>query len=125
MSAITRALLRFQLSDEGPLLRVSAMSALPDREHRDRVRRSMGRLTERMHCVVVDGMMDRSIRPLDPAVAAQVAIALINAAVELHRWVPGVDADSVVTLYARPLLLGLFCEPTTVVEPAHPAANAG
>lgn len=110
-SAITRALLRFQLSDEGPLLRVSAMSALPDQAHRDQVRRSMARLTERMHSVVVDGMVDGSIRPLDPAVAAQVAIALINAAVELFRWVPGVDADSVIALYGRPVMLGLLCGP--------------
>ena len=35
--AATRALVRFQLSDEGPLLRLSSTSALPDQADRDRV----------------------------------------------------------------------------------------
>lgn len=107
--AAARALTSFQLSERGPLLRSSATSALPDEAQREQVRRTMHRLAERMACVIVDGLMDGSIRPLDPAIAAQSAIALINATGELRRWVPGVDADSVADLYVRPLFLGLLC----------------
>jgi len=36
------------------------------------VRTTIRRLAERLTSVIVDGMMDGSIRPLDPAIAAQV-----------------------------------------------------
>jgi AcrR family transcriptional regulator len=107
--AAARALVRFQLSADGPLLRASATSALPDREHRERVSLTMRRLSERMHSIVVDGMMDGSIRPLDPAIAAQCAIAGINAAAELLRWLPNATPDSVAALYVRPTLDGILC----------------
>jgi AcrR family transcriptional regulator len=107
--AAARALVRFQLSDDGPLLRTSATSALPDQAHRERVRATMHRLTERLASVVVDGMMDGSIRPLDPAMAAQVAIATINAAAELHRWLPRASVHSVGRVYVRPMMEGLLC----------------
>lgn len=102
-------LLQFQLSSDGPLLRATATSALPDSEQRERVRATLRRLTERMNSIVVDGMVDGSIRPLDPAIAAQTAIAAINAAAELHRWVPGVTAATAADLYARPAFEGVLC----------------
>lgn len=107
--AAARALVRYQVSAEGPLLRATATSALPDEAHRERVRRTMHRLTERMANVVVDGMIDGSIRPLDPAIAAQAAIATINAAAELHRWLPGATAQNVADLYVRPAFEGVLC----------------
>ena len=107
--AAARVLVRHQLSDDGPLLRTSATSALPDHAHREQVRRTLQRLTERMGSVVVDGMMDCSIRPLDPAIAAQGVIAAINAAAELHRWLPGAQADDIADLYVRPMFEGVLC----------------
>lgn len=103
--------LRFQLSERGPLLRSTATSALPDQAHREQVRRTMQRLIERIASLLVDGMMDGSVRPLDPAIAAQVLFAQINAASELSRWVPSAREDNVVALYLRPGMLGLMCEP--------------
>jgi AcrR family transcriptional regulator len=107
--AAAHALVRYQLSEHGPLLRVSAISALPDPSHREHVRRTMHRLTERMANVVVDGMMDGSIRALDPAIAAQAVIAAVNAAAELHRWLPGATRDNVAELYVRPIFEGVLC----------------
>jgi AcrR family transcriptional regulator len=109
--AAARTLVRYQVSPDGPLLRATATSALPDQVHRERVRRTMNRLTERMASVVVDGMMDGSIRPLDPVIAAQAAIATINAAAELHRWLPGATAGNVADLYVRPAFEGVLCPP--------------
>ena len=107
--AAARALVRYQLSDEGPLLRSTAVSALPDDTHRQAVKRTLQRLTERMTSVVVDGMIDGSIRALDPHIAAQASIAAINAAVELHRWVPGATLDNAADLFVRPALQGVLC----------------
>lgn len=118
--AAGRALVRFQVSPEGPLLRATATSALPDAEHRERVRRTTQRLTERMANVVVDGMMDGSIRPLDPSIAAQGAIGAINAAAEIHRWVPSATPDNVADLYVRPAFEGLLC-PSSRHDGARPA----
>jgi AcrR family transcriptional regulator len=113
--AAARALVRYQLSAEGPLLRATAVSALPEEAQRDRVRRTQFRLTERMTSVVVDGMIDGSIRPLDPHIAAQVSIAAINAAAELQRWVASATADNAADLFVRPALQGVLCPGT------HPA----
>jgi AcrR family transcriptional regulator len=115
--AAGRALVRFQVSADGPLLRATATSALPDQAHRAAVGVAMDRLVERMANVVVDGMVDGSIRPLDPTIAAHGAISAINAAAELHRWVPSATPDRVADLYVRPAFEGLLC-------PAPPAAAA-
>ncbi|MBC7731259.1 MAG: TetR/AcrR family transcriptional regulator [Bacteriovorax sp.] len=103
------ALVCVQLSDTGPLLRASATSALPDPLQRERVRLTLRRLAERVTGVLVDGMMDGSIRPIDPAIAAQIVFTAINAAAELKRWVPAADAGNVAGLYVRPVFQGLLC----------------
>ncbi len=107
--AATTMLLRWQLSDQGPMLRSTAISALPDRSHREQVQRTMLRLTERIASVLVDGLVDGSVRAQDLSVAAYVLASAINAAAELRRWVAGITPDSVAQLYARPALLGLLC----------------
>lgn len=112
--AAALALVRFQLSPEGPLLRTTAVSALPDQDHRERVALTMHRLSERFASVVVDGMMDGSIRPLDPAIAAESVIAAINAAAELQRWLPSATLETLGAVYVRPMLDGVLC-------PARPA----
>jgi AcrR family transcriptional regulator len=109
--AAARALVRFQCSAQGPLLRSTATSAVPDPDQRQRVCRTMDQLTERMGCVLVDGLVDGSVRPLDSHIAAQGLVAMINAAAELPRWVSGVDGHSAVSLYVRPAFLGLLCGP--------------
>ncbi|OYU94312.1 MAG: TetR family transcriptional regulator [Burkholderiales bacterium PBB5] len=103
------SLLRFQLGEQGPLLRSTAISALPDDAHRAQVRHTLQRLTERIASVLVDGLEDGSIRPLDTAIAAQLLSSAINAAAELQRWVPGITPDNVTRRYGRPALLGLLC----------------
>lgn len=115
-AAAGRALVRFQLSQDGPLLRASATSALPDQAHRDTVRTTLHRLTQRMAGLLVQGVVDGSVRPLDTQMAAQVLIGGINATAELRRWVPDAREATVAELYARPLFLGLLV-------PASPAVR--
>ena len=107
--AAAAALVQFQLSPRGPLLRITATSALPDEAHRAQVLRSLQRLNERFAGLLVDGLVDGSIRPLHPTIAAQLLAANLNAAAELRRWVPGIQPASVTRCYTRPALLGLLC----------------
>ena len=107
--AAAEALVQFQLSPRGPLLRITATSALPDEAHRAQVWRSLQRLNERFAGLLVDGLVDGSIRPLHPTIAAQLLAANLNAAAELRRWVRGIQPASVTRCYTRPALLGLLC----------------
>ncbi len=107
--AAMEMLLRFQLSERGPLLRITATSALPDQVQRTQVRQTLQRLAERIASLLVEGLMDGSVRAQDMALAALAIASAINAAAELSRWVPGVNSDSVSRLYGRPALLGLLC----------------
>jgi AcrR family transcriptional regulator len=110
LAAACQALLAFQMSSHGPLLRVTAWTGLPDALRLD-TRRTMERLSERFAGLVVDGMADGSLRVLDPHLAAQVVSGMLNAAAEIDRWVRGADAGNVFALYAAPLFTGLAAEP--------------
>lgn len=103
----TRSLLRYQLSDDGPLMRVSAWSALPGALRSEKLR-TMNRLSERFAGFIVDGMRDGSVRIVDQTVAAQMVNGMVNAAAEIENWVPGVTMENAADLYARPLLEGLL-----------------
>jgi AcrR family transcriptional regulator len=108
LRAAVCGLIRFQLGPTGPLLRAAATSVMPDAAHRSHVRRTLEQLTERVASTVVDGMVDGSIAPLDPGVAAQYVVAGINATAEAARWIPGVAPERAVQLYAQPILRGLI-----------------
>jgi len=100
-------LIRYQLSEQGPLLRNSAFTALPEGLRGD-TKRVMERLANRFGNFLVDGMMDGSLRPHDPSIAAHLIDSMINAAVELERWIPGVTIDNAAELYAKPFFVGIF-----------------
>ncbi|WP_371820186.1 TetR/AcrR family transcriptional regulator [Verticiella alkaliphila] len=106
-SAIVRALVAFQLSPAGPLLRMGATTVLSDLSQRLDVMADMRRVTQRIAGDIVDGMIDGSVRPLDPLLAAQVATATINNASELRDWVSQASSENVPRLFVRPMLLGL------------------
>ena len=107
--AAAAALVRFQLGPLGPLLRSTATSALPDEPERAQVRRQLQQLSALIASLLVDGLEDGSVRPHDPAIAAQLLSSAINAAAELQRWVPGISPANASALYTRPALLGLLC----------------
>lgn len=114
LAGTCRALLAFQLSDHGPLLRITAWNGLPD-PYRHDMRRTMQRLGERFATLVIDGMADGSLRIVDPSVAAQMINGMLNAAAEIERWVRGLHAGNAFDLYAMPLFTGL-----TQAPPAEP-----
>ena len=103
----TQLLIHHQLAEEGPLLRTSALTAVPA-PIRFQMTARLDRITSRFADVISDGMIDGSIRPCDPPIASQMITAAINSAEELSRWTGNVTADEAVQLYARPAMHGLY-----------------
>ncbi|MBW3560572.1 MAG: TetR/AcrR family transcriptional regulator, partial [Proteobacteria bacterium] len=110
ITSAAHTLVRHQLSEHGPLLRYTALAAVPETIRPD-LFAAMQRLSERFAGLIVDGIADGSIRPIDPMVAAQLINGMINAAAELKRWAPEADEGTASELFARPLFFGLWSRP--------------
>jgi len=106
LSRAAAMLVRFQLSDAGPLLRITARTGLPASDA-FAVLDAMNRLSERFAGFVIDGMIDGSIRPVDPTAASQMTQAMINAAASATRWAPGISQQNAVDYLLGPLLHGM------------------
>jgi AcrR family transcriptional regulator len=100
------ALVEFQVSDGGPLLRTSAISALPENIRQDKLAQ-WSRVSDRLSAMISDGIAEGSIRPIDAVIAAQLLNATLNASASMR-----INRDTVRThaarLYAQPMLMGLF-----------------
>jgi AcrR family transcriptional regulator len=107
LSSAARTLVEHQLSDHGPLLRTSALSALPEAIRYAMVERA-NRLSERFAAMISDGVAEGSLRAVDPMIAAQMLNATLNAAADLRRGPASVTQAEVAELYARPMLMGLL-----------------
>jgi AcrR family transcriptional regulator len=107
LAAAAATLVDYQLSDHGPLLRGSAMGALPVEIRQDIVDR-YARVSDRFAAMVSDGIAEGSIRAVDPLVAAHMLSSMINASASLRSWAPNADRSQAADLFARPLLLGVF-----------------
>lgn len=107
ISSAAASLVEFQLSDRGPLLRSSALAALPEPMRIAMVERA-NRVSERFAAMISDGVADGSIRAVDPYIAAQMLNATLNAASDLPFTIPDVLAFDAPALYAKPMLMGVF-----------------
>jgi AcrR family transcriptional regulator len=107
ISSAAATLVEFQLSEHGPLLRSSALSALPEPMRIAMVERA-NRVSERFAAMISDGVAQGSIRAVDPYIAAQMLNATLNAAADLPFTIPDVTASGAPALYAKPVLMGLF-----------------
>jgi AcrR family transcriptional regulator len=104
--AAVSALIEHQMSGEAPLLRTSALSAVPE-AIREGLLQRFDRISYRFASILCDGIADGSIRPVDVNIASQTITSAINAAAELHYWTPGLESQDVVAHYVRPLFEGL------------------
>jgi AcrR family transcriptional regulator len=100
-------LISYQLSERGPLLRTSALSALPESIRLEMVQAS-NRISDRFASTISDGIASASLRAVDPFIASQMLTATMNVASTIGRWFPGVERDEAVALYAKPMLMGIF-----------------
>jgi AcrR family transcriptional regulator len=107
LSSIVAALVEYQLSERGPLLRVSALASLPEPIRLDMVER-FNRVSERFAGMIADGIAEGSLHAVDPFIAAQSLNATLNGAADLELYLPRVDRHEIAELYARPVLMGIF-----------------
>ncbi|HLZ75402.1 TetR/AcrR family transcriptional regulator [Phenylobacterium sp.] len=107
LSSAAAALAEYQLSEHGPLLRSSALAALPEEIRRQMVQHC-DKVSDRFASMISDGIAEGSVRPVDPFLAAQMLNAMVNACAELTFWVPDVGQKAAPAVFARPLMMGLF-----------------
>lgn len=107
LTSAAAALVEFQLSSAGPLLRSSALAALPEPIRIEMVEQSW-RLSDRFAAMISDGIAGGSLRPVDPFIVAQMLNAALNAAADLPYILRGLKAADAVELYARPMFTGLL-----------------
>lgn len=102
-------LLDVQFSERGPLLRTTALQALPT-EFREGVIDSSNRMARRFAGTIIDGITEGSIRAVDPLIASQMLMPTINSAYELRGWAAEMAPDEAIRVYASTLATGLFEE---------------
>ncbi|MFI4934019.1 MAG: TetR/AcrR family transcriptional regulator [Caulobacterales bacterium] len=107
LTSAAAALVEFQFSAAGPLLRTSALSALPEAIREQMVEQS-ARVSDRFAAMISDGIAGGSLRPVDPFIAAQMLNGTLNAAADLPVILLGLNAADAVELYARPMFTGLL-----------------
>lgn len=107
LTTAAAGLTEYQLSEHGPLLRTSALSALPEPIRVEMVERS-NRVSDRFASMISDGVAEGSIRPVDPFIAAQMLNATLNAGAELRFWVPDLSQKGAPAVFARPMMMGVF-----------------
>ena len=105
--AASTALAEYQLSGNAPLLRTSALTSVPEDLGNSLVQ-EFDRNSGRISLVLTEGIADGSLRPVDTNIGAQMITAMINAAVEVHSWAPGVTQHNVAKIYVRPMFEGLL-----------------
>ena len=106
LTSAAAALVDFQCSPAGPLLRTSALAALPEAIRAAMIGQS-SRLSDDFSAMIAGGVAEGSLRSVDPFIAAQMLNATLNAAADLRFLLPGVKAEMAVELYARPVFTGL------------------
>ncbi|SFJ07246.1 TetR/AcrR family transcriptional regulator [Albimonas pacifica] len=103
------ALLAQQFAAEFPLLRITALHALPI-DLRVQALRGADRMARRYAGMISDGIADGSIRPVDPMIASQCLAVMINGAWDVHAWAQALPMSraEAIALYASVLAFGMF-----------------
>lgn len=110
LSSVLHELLDLQFFDAMPLLRTTALQALENKHKVDVVTRS-NRLALRFAGMLMDGITDGSIRPVDPLIASQLIMSTLNGAYEARRWAARFeDREVAIRTYVSALSEGLLAE---------------
>lgn len=107
LMASVATLLDVQFSDRGPLLRTTALQALPV-EFREGVIDSSNRIARRFAGTIIDGISEGSIRAVDPLIASQMLMPMLNSAYELRGWAMLLEPEQAIRLYASTIANGVF-----------------
>ncbi|WP_134500384.1 TetR/AcrR family transcriptional regulator [Microvirga pakistanensis] len=101
------ALLGWQLSEAGPMLRISAYNSLPE-SIRPTIRHAGDRLVERFAWQISDAQADGSMPVRDAIIGARVLHSMLNAVIELEWWVSERGQARALPHYTLALFSGLF-----------------
>ncbi len=108
LSSVLRELLDVQFFDAMPLLRTTALQSLDSDQRVDVVTRS-NRLARRFAGMLIDGIADGSVRPIDPLVASQIIMSTLNSAYEARNWAERFgDPELAIQTYVSALSSGLL-----------------
>jgi AcrR family transcriptional regulator len=107
MSSAIATLLDIQFEAERPLLRTTALQALPTALRAEMVKRS-NRLALRFAGMLVDGVSDGSMQAVDPMIACQLIVSTLNTAYDLRKWASRLPRQQAIAFYASTLVDGLF-----------------
>lgn len=108
LSAATAALTDVQFEATFPLLRITALSALPQPLRQPILDRS-DRISQRFAGMMIDGITEGSIRAIDPLIASQCLVASLNSAFDFRLWAENrPDRDTAVRLYSSVLAFGML-----------------
>ena len=108
LTTATAALTDVQFDATFPLLRVTALAALPV-EMRQPILARSDRISQRFAGMMIDGISEGSIRAIDPLIASQCLIASLNSAFDFRLWADKrPDRDTAVRLYSSVLAFGMI-----------------
>lgn len=100
-------IVRFQFDPAGPLLDNIALGVLSS-ERRPNIISDYDYLSSNLADLVIDGIIDGSLRPIDPYIASQMLTSTIFSSPDLAPWIPGINIDNAGALYVRPFFEGIF-----------------
>lgn len=100
------ALIRFQLGQDGPLLRTSVLSSMPP-EHQVEIVAQSYRVSRQLASMVADAIADGSGRAVDPTVAGSMVHAAINISSDARILRMSSEPD-IVERFVRPLFVGFL-----------------
>ena len=109
--SVMRELIDVQFFDATPLLRTTALQAL-EADHKDDVVVRSNRLARRFSGMLMDGVADGSVRPVDPLIAGQVIMSTVNSAYDARHWAERfADRDEAIWTYLSILSEGMLADP--------------
>jgi AcrR family transcriptional regulator len=100
-------LLHIQFYGEAPLLRTTALSALPWPLRGEAIERS-NRMARRFAGMLIDGITEGSVKAVDPLIAAQTIMAALNTAFEMRRWASEQPQAQAIETYASIVMRGVL-----------------
>ena len=99
--------LNIQFEGTHPLLRSSALQALPA-PVRDIAVKWSNRTALRMTGLIVEGMVEGTVRAIDPIIASQMIVSSINSAYDIRGWASKQSRAQAIMTYASGLMSGIF-----------------
>lgn len=99
--------LDLQFGGSYPLLRTTALQAMPT-PVRDHALVLSQRTALRLTGLIVEGIAEGSIRPIDPLIASQLIMSTINSAYDIRGWASRQPRPQAILTYASALSGGIF-----------------